>query len=256
MKSGSLFRSFKYSVIDTVQRVLGVFDYRIIRTYNINYFIPLLYFKLRQTDRFTFIQIGANDGKVSDPIYDFVTKNHNKVSGIAIEPLKDFYEQLKYNYRQYPNIIPLNIAIHATEKEMVIYRVDPRKEKSLPKWKKGIASFNKNHHTLSGTSADDIITEKVVCKTFADVVREHNIGKLDLLQIDTEGYDAEIILSIDFDSVKPDIIHFEHGLPSGTMSPETFQKVSVYLHKNGYDLIMEQFDAIAYRIDSLLPSFM
>jgi len=39
-----------------------------------------------------------------------------------------------------------------------------------------------------------------------------------MLRIDAKGYDAERILNIDFERIKPSIIRFEHGLDDRVMS--------------------------------------
>ena len=51
-------------------------------------------FLIKNNDLFI-IQIGANDGKMADPIYEFVTSNRKIVRGILIEPVKDYFEELK-----------------------------------------------------------------------------------------------------------------------------------------------------------------
>jgi hypothetical protein len=116
--------------------------------------------------------------------------------------LGDYFKELQRNYKRYPGIVPVRSAIHNVEKEMVIYRVDPAKMPDLPKWTKGISSFNKDHHKLSGTSSDHIIEERVPCISLGQLLDDYQVKTIDLLQIDTEGYD-EIMLNIDFNHIKP-----------------------------------------------------
>ena len=130
---------------------------------------------------------------------------------------------------------------------MVLYRVDPSKLHNLPEGAKGISSFNENHHRLSGTPSDLIIQEKVRCTPFTQLLEDYQVEKIDLLQIDAEGYDAEIILNIDFNWIKPKIIRFEHDLSHGIMSKEQFLRVVDVLHSNGYELVLEKCDATAYQ---------
>ena len=73
------------------------------------------------------------------------------------------------------------------------------------------------------------------------------VEAIDLLQIDTEGYDGEIIRMIDFRTRKPAIIHFEHGMPNGIMTPAEFKQCASLLMDNGYLIATEYFDAVAYR---------
>jgi FkbM family methyltransferase len=201
-----------------------------------------------------FIELGANDGRRSDPIYDFVRNNSKIMRGILLEPVKDYFEELKTNYKKYPDIITLNLAVHNSNKEMTIYRADPTKIgwNKLPKWANGIASFNKDHHKKSGIHKEAIIKEKVQCISLNDLIKNYQVAKIDLLQVDTEGYDSEIILNLDFKAIRPKIIHFEHGLHHRIMSKETFLIVADMLHNNGYELWIDSNNATAYQRDALI----
>ncbi|OFZ56845.1 MAG: hypothetical protein A3D92_18725 [Bacteroidetes bacterium RIFCSPHIGHO2_02_FULL_44_7] len=46
--------------------------------------------------------------------------------------------------------------------------------------------------------------------TLKDLLQKYNITDIDLLQIDVEGYEYEIIKSIDFNVIRPKIIHYEN----------------------------------------------
>ena len=54
--------------------------------------------------------------------------------------------------------------------------------------------------------------EKVAvrCENFEYILDKYEISKLDLLQIDAEGYDFELLKIFPFTKVVPKIIHFEH----------------------------------------------
>ena len=235
-----------------INKILNLFGLVILRKLNfsnqyiqISDFSPLkqLFYKNLHAD-FFFVQIGANDGISYDPIFSLVTKE--KVKGIVIEPIPDIFTQLKNNYKDYPQVEPLNLAIHKNKKEMTLYRVDP-KNKKYPEWTKGTPSFNKSHHQLSFIEEEDIIEEIVKCISFDDLIEKYSIKKIDLLQIDTEGYDAEIIKMIDFDKLCPTIISFEHGLPQGIMTLKQFEECQEILLKNKYNIIVLENDAIAYK---------
>ena len=38
----------------------------------------------------------------------------------------------------------------------------------------------------------------------------HHVKKIDLLQIDVEGYDYELLKSFNFERIKPQLIRYEH----------------------------------------------
>lgn len=237
-----------------VKRILRKKGYCIRSTDRVAFFESLIETFLRKNKDMFIIQIGANDGKVNDSIYEFVTSNPQTVRGILIEPVKDYFEELKINYKKCPNVTLLNMAIHNSRKEMTIYRVDPIKmeQDGLPQWTKGIASFNKDHHQISGTPKDVMVEEKVQCISLNDLLKKLKVAKVDLLQIDTEGHDSEIILNLDFKVIKPKIIHFEHGLSKGIMSKEEFSTVTEVLHNNGYELWMDKYNVTAYQLSVIM----
>ncbi|RPA68420.1 FkbM family methyltransferase [Cyclobacteriaceae bacterium YHN15] len=212
-----------------------------------NVFSPLdqLFYKTLHPD-FFFVQIGANDGVSFDPIFDLVTSE--KVKGIAIEPVPDIFSNLVANYRNYPNVKLLNVAIHKDQKEMKLYRVDPQK-KGYPDWTRGTPSFNKSHHKLSKIPESDIVELIVDCISLEELIETHSIKKIDLLQIDTEGYDFEIIKMIDFSKINPTIISFEHGMRQGIMQMSQFVECQNLLFQNDYNIIILENDAIAYKLN-------
>ena len=192
---------------------------------------------------FFFVQIGANDGKKWDPIFKYV--NFLKISGIALEPVKEIYKKLVLNYKNNQQVKLINKAIHNTEKEAILYKVNPE-IKNIPDWTEGTASFLKSHHQLSGFDETMLIEEKVSCISFNELILQEKISTISLLQIDTEGYDFEIINSINFDVIKPRIISFEHGIKSNINSVDSFNILQNYLRERGYKFWINDFDAIAF----------
>ena len=192
---------------------------------------------------FFFVQIGANDGIRNDPIFSIVTKFN--LSGIVMEPVPDIYQKLKKNYIDYPNVKPLNLAIHKSLKETLIYQVDPAIEKYGEKTK-GTPSFFKEHHKLTGVDERDIIEIPVKCLTLDELINKNGLKNIDLLQIDTEGYDYEVIKMIDFTNIKPKIISFEHGVRMGIMSYAQLAELEKLLFDQGYKILVDEHDVRAY----------
>jgi FkbM family methyltransferase len=194
-----------------------------------------------------FIQIGANDGKSWDPIYPFVIKY--ALPGIVLEPLPDVFQILVHNYKRYPCVIPVNAAIHKTEKTTEIYRVDPYYYRNCPSWAVGVSSMNEQHHKFFGIPEKYIKKETVKCMTFQELIDQFKIKHVDLIQIDTEGYDYEILKMINYKELKPKLIHFEHRIKKGVMTLEQLLEISDLLHKNDFELAIEESDAVAYKLE-------
>lgn len=199
---------------------------------------------VRRFDRpgFTFVQIGANDGKRFDPIFHYVTRFGWK--GYAIEPISEYFKELKRNYSRHPQVTCCQVAIYEQDGPLTLYRVDPSAS-DLPEWSKGIASVFQDHHRKSGTPSDRMIAEQVQGQRLQTFIDAHNISQCDLLQIDTEGYDYHILKMIDFARWAPKIIRFEHGMAENIMSAEQFSEVAQLLARNGYDFFVGQFDCYA-----------
>lgn len=205
----------------------------------------VLAWRMVHTEDFFFVQIGANDGIRADELFPIVTR-HN-LRGIVIEPLGDIFAQLAANYAGYPGITPLNAAIDREDGVRTLYRIDPSL-RDVPDWCHGIASFSREH-VLSAAAKhpgieNNILAEEVTCLSFATLVASRNIDKIDFLQIDTEGFDYDIIKSVDFDrACRPHVIRYEDAALSRTDSLECAE----YLIAKGYRLFDERHDMIACR---------
>jgi FkbM family methyltransferase len=204
---------------------------------------------------FFFVELGACDGIIADSFHGFVIR-HN-LRGIVVEPLRDLYAELCANYSQCPSVIPLNLAIHRTAREIDMYRVSPDVSPAatgLPSWSKGIASVDPQRHKKSGIRSEYITTEKVSCVSWKELIEQNQITRIDYLQIDTEGYDYEILQMIDFESLRPAIIKFEHNVSGGDMSPEQLGACVAQLIEHKYHILTLPYDAIAHsHIDDVLP---
>ena len=153
-----------------------------------------------------FLQIGAMDGVSYDPIFPFVTEFSWK--GILVEPLPDMMERLKINYNNQEGLIFENVAIAESTENKILYRVTAEaiKENNLPEWLQGMSTF-------SATKLQDyepfIIKTPVACLTLAKLLDKHPLPRIDVLQIDTEGYDYIIFKQFDFTRYKPLVINME-----------------------------------------------
>ncbi|MCK6380634.1 MAG: FkbM family methyltransferase [Leptospiraceae bacterium] len=236
-----------------IQKILRKFRLKLLKIgpYSIFDFESFLYRYLAVHKTLTFIQIGANDGIMNDPIYQFNVENKDVVSGFVIEPLPDIFEKLVKNYKKCPGIKPFNLAIHSTKKEMILHRVKPEYADKVPAFARGIASFDSSHWKKTDLvpSEDYMEQVKVKCVSFSDFMKSNSIKNLDLLLLDTEGYDFEILMSIDFKKIKPRIIRFEHGVRNQVMTTKKFIQICDHLNSNGYQIIAESYDATAYLLN-------
>lgn len=189
-----------------------------------------------------FVQIGANDGIRFDSLYFRVTRH--RLPGVVIEPLPDAYADLIRDYRFYPEVRPLNIAVHPHLSEARLYPVAPEAMSHYPDWVAGIASFQRAHLEKNGVAIDDIVEETVPCAHLMTILREQDVLDAQILQIDTEGFDGEVIRMMDFQAFRPALIKYEHK----NLSRGEKTDIAGLLGRHGYQLREVGGDTVAWRL--------
>jgi FkbM family methyltransferase len=192
-------------------------------------------YRLRSAGDLTFIQVGAFDGVSNAPIHDIVREFG--IRGLIVEPQEDAFEMLRRNYADYPQVLLVNAAVSAVEETRDFFTVKDSPEQ--------VASFDRNHLLKSKVPAERIVCTKIRCRTLDGLRSEHGFPKFDLVQIDAEGYDYEIIKTIDFGAARPSLIRFEHIHLSERDCTECVRMLA----QHGYRFLSEKSDIIALAAD-------
>jgi len=188
---------------------------------------------------FTFIQIGANDGRTNDPLRRLVLKYG--FQGVLVEPQPEVFKRLVANYSGVPGLQFENSAVGTTDGEMTLYRFRPGP--GVPEWADCLASFSREHLIRNFDNVTGEVEEITVPTiTFNTLLSRYRLPSVDLLQIDTEGFDYEILKMIDFRTFRPTIINFEHLLLVGAVRQECYG----LLCGEGYKITESGVDAVAY----------
>jgi FkbM family methyltransferase len=194
---------------------------------------------LKRQGHVSFLQIGGNDGVRADPIHPFVSRHSERIRGVVVEPIGDYFAALCRNYAPYPRIKPVNVAIHNTEREMTMYRVSG-KAKGLKGWTRGLATFDASRHATGKAHSEHMVEERVKCVPIGSLIAEH--GMPDVLQIDTEGYDEHIVNDLDLSNA-PKVIRWEYV----AMTEANFRAKLAELNAQGYQVMIEPHDVTAYK---------
>ena len=183
----------------------------------------------------TIVQIGAHKGNTpNDPIHQFVVKhcstnknpNANNIFILLIEPAKHIFKQLSENHNNLNGVFLENIAVAETSglKNFYMLKNDINLEElGMPEWLDQLSSLlperiGKLWEVYEGNPLyqkflrENMVVEKVQCITFHELLNKYNLNKIDLLQIDAEGYDYHILRSIKFNKIKPKFINYERVL--------------------------------------------
>jgi FkbM family methyltransferase len=191
---------------------------------------------LSSRDAFALVQIGAFVGDTSnDPIYAFLRATlpgHPARVAVLVEPVREYFDALRDAYRDLPTVHLENVAIAEEEGDRDFYRlapgVDPT-EYGRGEWLAQLGSLRPgrmtdlwdrtefwDHNERSQADKDfwhqHSTVEKVHCWRLDQLLDRHGLEHVDLLQIDAEGYDYEILRTIDFARLRPGFINYEREL--------------------------------------------
>lgn len=135
---------------------------------------------------------------------------------MLIEPLPDKFEELKRNYNScYANVEFSNVAISPFPGELILYRASVMRGSDVDAYLSTISSFDRSRIWKQIPSN---LKDKVSIKDFSvpslsltKAIDQSSFEKLDVLVVDTEGFDDQVIYSLDFRKYRPALIYFEHG---------------------------------------------
>lgn len=203
----------------------------------------LISLRLLEGTELFFVQIGAFDGQTGDQIHDYVVRYG--WSGILVEPQRKSFEALRRTYAGHPGLELRNVAITDRREQRALYTI--RDAPGLPEWASQTASFDRaqvEKHRLAGIDGEDLIeTEMVECITLTDLLVD--VTHIDLLQVDVEGYDAEIIRMFDFARYRPRVVRFEHA----HLRAADHDAAVTRLIEHGYEVAVTLYDTLAWLRD-------
>ena len=207
---------------------------------------------------FTVVQIGANDGINHDPIHKFIKRD--KWNGVLLEPQKYVFEKfLKKLYRKHNNLALLNAAMGNEDGQESIYKIGF----SESRWATGLTTFNKSTLEKAYSSghvarkckkegieipadkSKHIVEEKVQVICTDSILKNYNLERIDLLMIDTEGFDFEIIKLFKIEKNNPGLIIFEHS----HLSESDYTECMNLLESNKYVVKKDEANTVALKAD-------
>jgi hypothetical protein len=107
----------------------------------------------------------------------------------------------------------------------------------------GLASFDKKHLMKEGVPAQYIEQRTVSAIRLCTLLAKHRIEKVDLLQVDVEGYDYQVVRSALESNLFAEIINYEHC----HLAPRDRLACKKLLDTHGYCFIEVGKDTIAVR---------
>ena len=195
-----------------------------------------------------FVQIGANDGFTGDPICHLIERTDTRWRGVLVEPVAHLFAELSKRYGRDPALRLERAAIGESDGIAVMHRLQTTSNDSL--WLEQLPSLKpeivrRTAEQLGATNKPTIV-ESVPCLSVATLLERHRINRIDLLVIDTEGWDWRILGQFDLTLLCPKLILYEHQHLSSEEGAQTHR----FLTRHGYEWEeTPEGDTLAWKID-------
>ncbi len=178
--------------------------------------------ELFEKNQINIVQIGANDGISADPIYDYIIDNNN-IHAYLVEPQKDAFIELEKNYK------------NASDRVKCYKHAITDKNEEIKLYKNNAVNGTDGHSSLiirdkdiyNGILVADFNEESyelvngITVPNFMNLINNVDI---DIMIIDTEGYDLEIIKMFFNNNYYPKLIFFESPGIQGYIPNKNFLK--------------------------------
>lgn len=189
---------------------------------------------MAKSERLSLVQIGANDGRVNDPIYNFAMDFRSRTDLLLFEPQANLIPYLKLNYQGHPSakVVCAGIGPKSTlslfaVKESAWPLAQPPYAREWPEYRAptGITSSKFKHvfnWLQAQTGKQDNWVKEMIDEISVDCVRPSSVPsmlprnrQIDVLQVDCEGMDEALVSMFLNAKILPSIINYEKSRAPG-----------------------------------------
>lgn len=199
-------------------------EYSELRHYPLNFglgYHTVIDILLEGREFLSLVEVGANDGRSADPIYKYVLDG--RLQGLLIEPMPDPFERLKETYKGTTGNTFLNLGVGREDGEIELFF----SERST------LTTANPKKNALKDLA--DLEKTVVAVRSLVNILDEHGLSKFDVLQIDTEGYEWEILCDFPLDEYDISVIYIEFYCLSITERIALFRRLDAAGYSYHYD---------------------
>lgn len=208
------------------------------------------------------VEIGANDGIGSDPVYGFLHRYSDSSSVVLIEPQEDLIPILRDNYKAHPHAVVISSAVgepgearlFSIDKEVwPELRVPYAKNWPIYRAPTGVTSLSKEHvkkwlmniTKKSPNEVETMIVEQTIQTHPLETILSKNSiqGTVDVLQVDTEGHDDIVLYNSLGGHVCPAIVNFEYR----NLASNRVAKCVDWLENQGYECFRGWVDMLCVK---------
>ncbi|MAH88849.1 MAG: hypothetical protein CMJ06_02215 [Pelagibacterales bacterium] len=188
---------------------------------------------LKKNDNIIF-DVGGHHG---ESIFFFNT-NFNTSKIYTFEPIEDNFLKLKNKTKNIQEkVIYFNFALGNKKEKKAIKKMIETSSSTLNEINEKSKYFKKKKFFLGLSKKDKMYIEKnVFIEKGIDIIKKFKIDKVDLLKIDTEGYELNVIRGFEKSIDKVDSVIFEHHYDTMIKKTYTYSDVNKYLINSGFQL--------------------
>lgn len=179
----------------------------------------------------TYIDVGTNTPIAKNNTYLFYTKGGH---GVCVEPNPDLCVQIK---KVRPRDTCLNVGIGPTDSKAADYYV--MTSKALNTFVKSEAEKYVHDRNYGAQAIERVL--HIPLMPLATLIETRFPVGFDILSIDTEGYDLEILASLDLEKYRPKIICVETARYDSHGKIKKQDGIIQHLLKNGYFLYADTY---------------
>jgi FkbM family methyltransferase len=173
--------------------------------------------------KYKFLEIGTSD-------FATLSRKYPKEKGICVEPVKSLLDAIPNN----PNHIKVNVAIHDKDGTASFYKLKDEflADKEHRTYERGMSclegSDNEEKRITNSVRFNRFEKITVPTMSLSSLLTLHEIDSVEILKIDTEGYDAFILQQLVETPLRPHHIKWEYCHHSDELVRETLDLLKDY----------------------------
>ena len=144
---------------------------------------------------------------------------------VVVEPIPSTFAKLQQAYAGVPNVQAIQAALARTDGSATIYKVKEGAAAMDAYWSILLASFDKAHLLKHGLKEHEVESIQVPSLTLRTLLARCGLTCVDVLQVDTEGFDAEVVkMALELEML-PGFISFENIHLDNTARRDVFARL-------------------------------
>ena len=195
------------------------------------------YFKLKFNEEYiNLIDVGAHKGET----INLFASNFNINSIFAFEPNPKVFKQLERNkfIKKIENIKLFNFGLGQRKEEKELKAFNDSSSSTFSLINENTEYYKRKKRYL-GIFSKDIYSQNYLVNLYplSDLIKKYNISKIDVLKIDTEGFELNVLKGLNDNELNIiRFVYFEHHYDLMLNKGYTFSDINLFLNKKNFKL--------------------